>query len=62
MDKLDFRTINKAEELDLVVDKVENYTGVRLPMDYVLRSQVVGAFLHNRLVAGYMLVTSPDFR
>lgn len=62
MEKLDFRTISAVEELNLIVNKIEHYSGVRLPIDYVQRSRVVGVFLHNKLVAGYMLVTSPDFR
>ena len=62
MEKLDFRNITKTEELMTVIEKIEHYTGVRLPTDYVNRSQVVGVFLHDRLVAGYMLVTSPAFR
>lgn len=62
MEKLDFKTITRKEELDLVLDKIENYTGVRLPMDYVNRSKVVGVFSQEKLVAGYLLVTTPHFR
>ncbi len=62
MEKLDFKTISETRELDLFLDKIEHHTGVRLPMDYVNRSKVVGVFLHDRIVAGYMLVTAPAFR
>lgn len=62
MEKLAFNTIEKEEEINLFLDKFQNYVGVRLPYDYATNSKIVGAFLQNRLVGGYMLVTKPGFR
>lgn len=62
MEKLDFKTITNKEDLEHVIHKVEQYTTVRLPESYVNKSKVVGVFLHNKLVAGYLLVTTPQFR
>lgn len=62
MNKLIFRTITEESALEEVLDKVENYSGVRLPIAYARRNKIVGAFLHNKLVAGYMVVTKPEFR
>lgn len=62
MQKMIFRTIKNKEETGQFIDKVENYTGVRLPLDYVENSKIVGVFLQDRLSAGYMIVTKPSFR
>lgn len=62
MQKLIFRDLKDRADIDCYLDKVEYFSGVRLPEDYVSRSRVVGVFLHERLVAGYMLVTQPGFR
>ncbi len=62
MNKLIFRTITDDQGIEEVINKVENYSGVRLPLAYAKRNKVVGAFLHEQLVAGYMIVTKPDFR
>lgn len=62
MEKLTFRTLESAEDLELFLDKVENYSGVRLPFEYANKSKIVGVFLSGRLAAGYMLVTHPAFR
>lgn len=62
MAKMIFKTITSPRELDLVLDKIEHFSGVRLPLDYVKRSKTVGVFLQDKLVASYMLVTKPDFR
>ena len=62
MEKLVFKTITEKEEKDLVLDKIEHHTGVRLPELYVSQSKIVGTFLQEKLVAGYMLVTRPDYR
>jgi len=56
------RIIKNAEETGQFIDKVENYTGVRLPLEYVKNSKIVGVFLRNKLAAGYMIVTKPPFR
>lgn len=62
MDKLEFRKIDTEAEVERYVENWENYSGVRLPLDYANNSEVVGAFLHGKLVGGYMLVTRPEFR
>lgn len=62
MEKIVFRTIKSEEETEQFINKVENYSGVRLPLTYVKRSKVVGAFLHGKLAAGYMIVTKAPFR
>lgn len=62
MEKLTFRNITSGSEMSLFLDKVENYTDVRLPTNYASSSKIVGAFLHDKMVAGYMIVTKPNFR
>ncbi|MEX0618682.1 MAG: hypothetical protein WDZ76_12310 [Pseudohongiellaceae bacterium] len=62
MEKLDFRTIEKEEEISSYLKKYESYVGSKLPLEYVKNSRVVGVFLHEQLVGGYMLVTKPGFR
>lgn len=62
MDKLDFRTIVDKKTKEKVVEKIHSYTGVMLPESYVNQSRIVGVFLHDQMVAGYMLVTRPGFR
>ncbi|NKB34097.1 MAG: hypothetical protein GKR91_13475 [Pseudomonadales bacterium] len=62
MEKLVFKTIKSRSETSQVIQKIERYSGVRLPDDYVNRSKVVGVFLHNQLAACYMLVTQPNLR
>lgn len=62
MAKLEFRKITEEAEVEQYVEKWEDYSGVRLPLDYANNSDVVGAFLHGKLVGGYMLVTRPEFR
>ena len=62
MDKVDFRTISDKDEIDLFLETFKRHVGIKLPVDYVSNSRVVGAFLREKLVGGYMLVTSPPFR
>ncbi|MBL4820772.1 MAG: hypothetical protein JKY98_07255 [Gammaproteobacteria bacterium] len=62
MEKLVFKGLSSEAEINLFLDKFKNCVGVRLPFDYAKRSSIVGAFLHDKLVGGYMLVTSPEFR
>lgn len=62
MERLNFREIESTTETALFIDKVQNYTGVRLPLSYVENSKVIGIFLQNKMVAGYMVVTKPGFR
>lgn len=62
MEKLDFRVINDEATKKKVLSKIHNYTGVMLPDSYLEQGKTVGVFLHNQLVAGYILVTKPKFR
>lgn len=62
MEKLDFREISEKSELECYLLRFHDYVGVKLPEEYVKRCKVVGVFLHNRLVGGYMLVSDPPFR
>ena len=62
MEKVVFRTISDAEEVEQFLEIFKRHVGIKLPTEYVANSKIVGAFLHNNLVGGYMLVTSPPFR
>ncbi|MFK7865251.1 MAG: hypothetical protein AB8B95_13615 [Pseudohongiellaceae bacterium] len=62
MTKLEFRTLTSEASIEDVLDIVERYSGVRLPIDYAKKNRVVGAFSQDKLVATYMVVTKPDFR
>ena len=62
MEKVVFRTISDDKEIELFLEIFKRHVGIKLPTDYVSNSRIVGAFLHNKLVGGYMLVTSPPFR
>lgn len=62
MEKLQIRTITTQEDLNTVLDKIEWYSGVRLSESYAKQGKVVGVFLHNKLAACYMVITSPGFR
>jgi hypothetical protein len=62
MENLAFRTIKTDKEIDRYLERFENYVGVKLPLNYAKNSEIVGVFLHEQLVGGYMLVTKPDFR
>lgn len=62
MEKLEFKTLTKENDIQLFLRKVENYTGIRLPPHYASHCKIVGGFLHNKMAAGYMLVTSPEYR
>ncbi|MEQ8407047.1 MAG: hypothetical protein RKH07_02085 [Gammaproteobacteria bacterium] len=62
MEKLVFKEIIDETSIDAYLDKVENHSGVRLPMSYVRQGKIVGVYLQNKLVAGYMLITKPSFR
>ena len=59
---IQFRTLKTQEEINAYLEKFEGYVGVRLPYDYSARSTIVGVFQGDEMVAGYMLVTKPDFR
>lgn len=62
MQNLEFRDVVSTEELEIFLDRVENYTDVRLPMAYARNARVVGVYTGDSLVGGYMLVTKPEFR
>lgn len=62
MEKLEFRTISKKEDTEIVLDKIETNLGVRLPLEYAMKARIVGVFLRGQLSACYMLVTEPKFR
>jgi hypothetical protein len=62
MEKLTFREIETRIETELFIEKFQVSAGVRLPLDYVENSQIIGAFLHEKMVADYMIVTSPEYR
>lgn len=62
MEKLAFREIETRNETELFIEKFRNSAGVRLPLNYVENSQTIGVFLHDKLVAGYMIVTKPGYR
>jgi hypothetical protein len=62
MKNIKFRTITDKNGIENVLDIVERYSGVRLPTEYANRNKVVGAFLQDKLVATYMVITKPDFR
>lgn len=62
MKKLQFRELNNKNDIERYIEKVEDYSGVRLPYNYAKESTIVGVFLQKTLVGGYMLVTKPEFR
>ncbi len=62
MNKLNFEVLKDTKAIENVLDKIENYSGVRLPLEYAEKNKVVGVFLHKQLVAGYIIVTNPEFR
>ena len=62
MEKLIFRDIETRVETELFIEKFHTSAGVRLPLDYAENSRIIGVFLHEKLVAGYMIVTSPGYR
>jgi hypothetical protein len=62
MEKLTFREIENRKETELFIEKFETSAGVRLPLNYVENSEIIGVFLHEKLVAGYMIVTEPGYR
>ncbi len=62
MEKLTFREIENRAETELFIEKIQTFTGVKLPLNYVENSKTIGVFLHDKLVAGYMIVTKPGYR
>lgn len=62
MEKLIFKSAVSEEEIDEVLEKIEGYSSVKLPLEYAKNGKIVGAFLQDKLVACYMLITKPSFR
>ncbi len=62
MGAIQFRTLESEEEIESYLKKFEGYVGVKLPYDYSVRSTIIGVFQDEEMVAGYMLVTRPEFR
>ena len=62
MGALVFKELRSAREVEAFLDRVENYTSVRLPDSYVAKSRIIGVYQGAKLVSGYMLITKPEFR
>lgn len=62
MEAITFRTLTEESDINEYLQRFEGYVQVKLPYDYTRRSRIVAAYKGNRMVAGYMLVTRPDFR
>ncbi|MFM1895410.1 MAG: hypothetical protein RLZZ385_484 [Pseudomonadota bacterium] len=62
MEKLAFKVITNEVSVDFFLEKFKNYVGIKLPLEYAINNQVVGIFLHDQLVGGYILATQPQFR
>jgi hypothetical protein len=62
MEAIKFRTLKTESEVEFFLGRFESYVGVKLPYDYAQRSKFVAGFKGEEMVAGYMLVTKPDFR
>lgn len=62
MDAIRFKALTEDDEIENYLSKFEGYVGVKLPYDYTQRSEVIGVFQNEELIAGYMLVTKPAFR
>lgn len=62
MNAITFKTLTTDTDIETYLEKFENFVGVKLPYDYSLRSTIVGAFKKGEMIAGYMLVTKPEFR
>ena len=62
MEAIKFKTLTTDSEIEKYISKFESFVGVRLPYDYTMRSKIIGAFKGEEMVAGYMLVTKPQFR
>ena len=62
MGAIKFRTLVTESEIETYLNKFEGYVGVKLPYDYSMRSEIIAAFMGDEMIAGYMLVTKPEFR
>ena len=56
MDKLVFRAISAENEIELFLEKFEMFVGIRLPTQYAVGNKVIGVFIKNNVVGGYMIV------
>ena len=57
-----FKVLTTEGEIESYLNKFESFVGVKLPYDYSLRSTIVGVYKKDEMIAGYMLVTKPQFR
>lgn len=62
MEAITYKTLTTDEEINTYLERFKGYVGVKLPYDYTRRAQIVAAYKGDTMVAGYMLVTRPDFR
>lgn len=62
MEAIKFRTLTTENEIEFFLGRFESYVGVKLPYDYADRSTFVAGYKGDEMVAGYMLVTKPNFR
>lgn len=62
MEAIKFRTLTTENEIEFFLGRFESYVGVKLPYDYADRSTFVAGYKGEEMVAGYMLVTKPEFR
>ena len=62
MTKLVFKQLTQENEIDIALDRIEHYSNVRLPSEYVRRCNITGGFYNGQLASIYMLVTEPAFR
>ena len=62
MEAIKFRKLTTESEIEFFLGRFESYVGVKLPYDYADRSTFVAGYKGDEMVAGYMLVTKPEFR
>jgi len=62
MEAIKFKTLTDEKDINEYLQRFEGHVRVKLPYDYTQRSRIVAAYKGDRMVAGYMLVTKPDFR
>lgn len=62
MEAITFKTLTDENDINEYLQRFEGYVRVKLPYDYTQRARIVAAYKGNRMVAGYMLVTRPDYR
>lgn len=62
MARLVFRNIKEKNEIEYFLLRFEDYVGVKLPESYVAKGNINGVYLKNRMVGGYITISSPPFR